>query len=114
MGGYGWIGAGRVAHERGDWDLAIATVEPHAQCYSVDHERHNAHLWHLDLLVKAGRLDELALLGRDDVHARRRLNRHLYETGQRGNLARRAEAGDEGARILHDRLRLEQNDGRNA
>ncbi|MEV4411260.1 hypothetical protein [Catellatospora sp. NPDC049609] len=99
-----WMIVGRDAEERGDWDLAISTVEPHAECYSAEHERHDAHLWHMDLLVKAGRLDELAARGIGDVHARRRLNRYLYEAGKHEQLARRAEAGDEGARVLLGRL----------
>ncbi|MFJ1538060.1 hypothetical protein ACIODS_05895 [Micromonospora chalcea] len=78
-----WSEIARVAQERGDWDRAIAVVGAVAQCYSTDHERHNAHLWHLDLLARAGRHVELAALGERDVHARRRLKRLLDEEGRR-------------------------------
>lgn len=105
-----WIIVAQAAQERGDWDLAISMVEPNADCYSVDHERHNAHLWHMDLLAKAGRLDTLAVLSQADVHARRRLDRYLYETAQEVHLAQRAQAGDEYARILLGRLLREQGD----
>nr|WP_152332196.1 hypothetical protein [Micromonospora purpureochromogenes] len=78
-----WSEIARVAQERGDWDRAIAVVGAVAQCYSADHERHNAHLWHLDLLARAGRHVELAALGERDVHARRRLERLPDEEGRR-------------------------------
>jgi hypothetical protein len=103
-----WITVAQDAQERGDWDLAISTVEPNTDCYSTDHERHNAHLWHMDLLAKAGHLDALVALSHTDVHARRRLDRHLYETGQEAFLAQRAQAGDAYAGILLDRLALER------
>ncbi|GGM48648.1 hypothetical protein GCM10011608_36880 [Micromonospora sonchi] len=70
-----WYEAARIAEERGDWNRAVSEVSAVAECYSSDHVRHNAHLWHMDLLVRAGRHDELAALSENDVHARRRLNR---------------------------------------
>ena len=69
--------AAEAAQDRGDWSAAIAIVGEFAQCYSGDYHRHNAHLWHMDLLVKAGLLQELADRAKTDVHARRRLNRFL-------------------------------------
>jgi hypothetical protein len=48
-----------AAEARGDWATAIAMVSEFAECYSRDPYRHNAHLWHMDLLVKAGLLREL-------------------------------------------------------
>ncbi|MFF4892918.1 hypothetical protein [Micromonospora chersina] len=89
-----------MAEERADWDRAIAVVAAVAACYSTDHERHNAHLWHMDLLARAGRRVELATLGHRDVHARRRLNRLLHEEGRWEELRRRARSGDAGARYL--------------
>jgi hypothetical protein len=74
-----WDEIARDAEDHGDWDRAISAVSSVAECYSADDWRHNAHLWHMDLLVRAGRLAELAALGKDDVHARRRLNRRLSE-----------------------------------
>jgi hypothetical protein len=70
-----------AAEARGDWATAIAMVSAYAECYSKDSHRHNAHLWHFDLLVKAGRLEELAEYSRVDVHARRRLRRLPSESG---------------------------------
>ncbi|MFE6860971.1 hypothetical protein [Nocardia sp. NPDC057668] len=69
----------RAAELRLDWDAAIAAVSSAAGCWSPDAGKHNAHLWHMDLLARAGRLDELAALGKTDVHARRRLERFLRE-----------------------------------
>lgn len=74
-----WYEAARIAEERGDWDRAIAVVTAVAECYSSDPSRHNVHLWHIDLLARAGRRDELAALSQNDVHARRRLNRLPHE-----------------------------------
>ena len=76
-----WDEIARDAEHHGDWDRAISAVSAVAECYSADDWRHNAHLWHMDLLARAGRLDELAALGQDDVHARRRLKRRLSEEG---------------------------------
>ncbi|WP_434743430.1 hypothetical protein [Micromonospora sp. SH-82] len=77
-----WFEKVRVAEDRGDYDEAIAVLSDVAECYSVDYERHNAHLWHMDLLARAGRRTELAALGRHDAHARRRLNRLVREDGR--------------------------------
>ncbi|MGV9823607.1 hypothetical protein [Nocardia xishanensis] len=52
----------RAAEVRGDWGAAISVVSAAAKCCSADADMHNAHLWHMDLLVKAGRIDELATL----------------------------------------------------
>ena len=75
-----WDEIARDAEDHGDWDRAISAVSAVAECYSADDWRHNAHLWHMDLLARAGRLDELAALGQDDVHARRRLKRQLVNS----------------------------------
>ncbi len=99
-----WSETARVAEERGDWDGAIAVVGAVAECYSTDQERHNAHLQHMDLLARAGRHVELATLGQRDVHARRRLNRLLYEEDRLEDLRQRARSGDGGARYLLERL----------
>jgi hypothetical protein len=88
-----WSETARVAEELGDWDQAIAVVRAAAECYSSDYERHNAHLWHMDLLARAGRHVELAALGQRDVHARRRLNRLLYQEGRYEDLRQRARFG---------------------
>ncbi|WP_410812194.1 hypothetical protein [Micromonospora sp. 067-2] len=79
-----WYEAVRMAEERSDWVQAIAMVSAVAECYSSGPVRHNAHLWHLDLLAQAGRHDELAALGQNDVHARRRLNRLQRAGGEGG------------------------------
>ena len=71
-----------AAEGRGDWAVAIAMVSGFSECYSRDHYRHNAHLWHMELLVQAGLLNELAELAKTDVHARRRLDRFSYEDGR--------------------------------
>jgi hypothetical protein len=75
-----WDTAAQSAEQRGDLDQAIELVGAAAECYSRDPYLHNAHLWHLDLLARAGRLEELARLGERDVHARRRLDRALRDT----------------------------------
>lgn len=93
-----------AAEARGDWASAIAVVAGFAKCYSPDHHRHDAHLWHMDLLVKAGLLRELADRAETDVHARRRLNRFLYEEGRDDALRERAQAGDKTAQYLLVRL----------
>ncbi|MEV0393532.1 hypothetical protein [Polymorphospora rubra] len=99
-----WSQTARAAEERGDWDRAILVVSGVAECYSSDYARHDAHLWHMDLLARAGRRVELAALGRRDVHARRRLNRLLFEEGRAEELWQRARSGDGGARHLLGRL----------
>ena len=97
-----------AAEARGDWATAIAMVSESAECYSRDPYRHNAHLWHMDLLVKAGLLRELADRADIDVHARRQLDRFLYEEDRDGVLRERAQRGDKIALyllvcLLHDR-----------
>ncbi|MFE0591060.1 hypothetical protein [Micromonospora echinospora] len=99
-----------AAEARGDWATAIAIVSEFAECHSHDPYRHNAHLWHMDLLVKAGLLRELADRAEIDVHARRRLGRFLYEEGHDDELRERAQRGDKIAlyllvRLLRDRGR---------
>ncbi|MGX4736038.1 hypothetical protein [Kitasatospora griseola] len=76
-----WYEQARAAEQRQDWDAAIALVSVHAECYSADFHRHDNHLWHLDLLARAGRIAELAELALADRHARRRLNRVSSERG---------------------------------
>lgn len=93
-----------AAEARGDWTTAIALVGEFAECYSHDPYRHNAHLWHMDLLVKAGLLHELVDRAEIDVHARRQLNRFLYEEGRDGVLHERAQRGDKIALYLLARL----------
>lgn len=68
-----WLQKAQQAERLEDWDTAISLVSAHAECYSADHLAHNNHLWHMDLLARAGRVDELTRLARSDVHARRRL-----------------------------------------
>ena len=87
-----------MAEERHDWDEATSIVSSIAGCYSQDYNRHDAHLWHMHLLVQAGRLDELARLAESDPHARRQLDRSLYEAGDTLRLRHRAEDGDKYAR----------------
>ncbi|MFD0974380.1 hypothetical protein [Plantactinospora endophytica] len=99
-----------AAEARDDWATAIATVSEFAQCYSRDPHRHNAHLWHMDLLVKAGLLRELVDRAEIDVHARRRLDRFLYEEGRDGELRERAQRGDKSALYFLVRL-LSERDG---
>ncbi|MFI5715976.1 hypothetical protein [Nocardia sp. NPDC051750] len=99
-----WNEMASSAEARQDWDAAISAVSTYAECYSPDHTRHRAHLWHMDLLAQAGRLDELAARGRTDVHARRKLDRFLYENGRDSDLRKRARNGDKSA--LYYLLRL--------
>lgn len=87
--------AARTAEDRGDYATAIALVGPFGECFSDDLDRHEAHLWHVDLLGRAGRVAELEEMGRTDEHARRRLNRLLYRKGRTAALRRRAMAGDQ-------------------
>lgn len=93
-----------AAEARGDWAMAIAMVAGFSECYSHDHYRHNAHLWHMELLVKAGLLHELAERAKTDVHARRRLDRFLYEEGRDSELRRRVQRGDKTALCFLVRL----------
>lgn len=75
----GWFEQAKEAEEFRDWDTAIALVSAHAECYSANFYAHDHHLWHMDLLARAQRIEELTDLARVDVHARRRLNRLLRE-----------------------------------
>jgi hypothetical protein len=75
-----WFERAKDAEERCNWDAAIALVSTHAECFSADFHAHDHHLWHLDLLARAGRMEEPATLGQSDPHARRRLNRLLRDT----------------------------------
>ena len=99
-----WFEQVLAAEQARDWDTAIALVSAHAECFSGDHYRHDNHLWHMDLLVRAERFPELAELARTDVHARRRLNGSLGERGMTAALRSRAEDGDRHA--LYVLLRL--------
>jgi hypothetical protein len=99
-----WAEAIRAAEQRAEWDAAISVVSGVAECYSHDPDRHAAHLRHMDLLAKAGRLDELAVLGETDVHARRRLDRFLFDQGRDDELRQRARHGDRTALYLLVRL----------
>ncbi|MEU1540603.1 hypothetical protein ABZ461_21285 [Actinacidiphila glaucinigra] len=89
-----WFEQALAAEEARDWDTAIALVSAYAECFSGDHYRHDNHLWHMDLLVRAERFPELAELARTDVHARRGLNGSLGERGMTAALRSRAEDGD--------------------
>jgi hypothetical protein len=100
--------AAQEAEARGDWATAIALVSEYAECYGHDYHRHNAHLWHMNLLVKAGLLDEVLERAEHDVHARRRLNQFLFDNGRDDELRQRAQRGDRTAlyhlvRLLHAR-----------
>jgi hypothetical protein len=64
----------------------------------------------MDLLAMAGRLEELAARGTTDVHARRRLDRFLYEQGRDGDLRHRARHGDRYALYMLVRLLRERGD----
>ncbi|KUN25534.1 hypothetical protein AQJ23_16370 [Streptomyces antibioticus] len=105
-----WFEQARSAENAGDWDIAIALVSAHAECYSSDCIAHGNHLWHVDLLAHAGRFTELTELARVDVHARRRLNRALLDGGMEAVLHERAESGDRDA--LYCLVRLLCGDGR--
>ncbi|GAA3968019.1 hypothetical protein GCM10023085_58010 [Actinomadura viridis] len=76
---YEWHTAVQAAEERGDLADAISMIESVAECYSADSFLHNAHLWHMDLLARAGRVEELAMRAETDVHAGRRLERMRRE-----------------------------------
>jgi hypothetical protein len=100
----GWMETARAAEGRLAWNDAISIVSAVAECGSRDPARHNAHLWHMHLLAQSGRLEELAERAESDRHARRQLDRTLYETGRGDDLRRRAEHGDEYALYLLVRL----------
>lgn len=104
-----WFEQARAAEQLGDWDTAIALVSAHAECYSVDPNAHDSHLWHMDLLARAERLAELAELALTDVHARRRLNATFRERGMEAALRYRAKDGDSGALYALVRLLCETN-----
>jgi hypothetical protein len=104
-----WFEQARAAEQLGNWDAAIALVSAHAECYSTDHYMHDNHLWHMDLLTRAGQLTELTELARTDVHARRRLNRSLRERGMEAALRSRAKDGDRDALYVLVRLLCETN-----
>ncbi|MGQ4715603.1 hypothetical protein ACUN22_18180 [Streptomyces anulatus] len=89
-----WREQVQVAEGIDDGDAAITLVSAHAECYSTDSHAHDNHLWHMDLLVRAERFEQLTELALPDVHARRRLNRALHERGIDTTLRRRAKAGD--------------------
>jgi hypothetical protein len=109
-----WFEQARAAEQLGYWDAAIALVSAHAECYSTDHYMHDNHLWHMDLLTRAGRLTELTELARTDVHARRRLNRSLGERGMEAALRSRAKDGDRDALYVLVRLLCETNQAHEA
>ncbi|BAJ32666.1 MULTISPECIES: hypothetical protein [Kitasatospora] len=89
-----WFEEAEQAERRQEWDRAIALVSARAACYSADYHAHDNHLWHLQLLASAGRLEELERLAATDVHARRRLDRALAERGLADALHARAADGD--------------------
>lgn len=99
-----WFEEAHAAEQSGDWETAIVLVSAHAGCYSTDYTAHNNHLWHMDLLARAGRLTELTGMAGTDDHARRRLNRALRERRMSGMLHERAEDGDRDA--LYSLVRL--------
>ncbi|MGV9413567.1 hypothetical protein ACWDOP_27010 [Nocardia sp. NPDC003693] len=103
-----WWETASAAEARGDWDAAISAVSDVAECFSANPDLHHAHLWHLDLLVRAGHLDELAARGKSDPHAARRLNRFLYEEGRDTDLRQRALQGNKSALYLLVRLLRER------
>lgn len=92
-----WWERAEAAERIGDWEAAIVLVAARAECYSADSGAHGDHLWHMDLLARAGRLPDLTERALTDVHARRRLNRSLRERGMEGALRKRAEDGDRDA-----------------
>ncbi|MDI1459305.1 hypothetical protein ACWDU8_22400 [Streptomyces sp. NPDC003388] len=104
-----WFEQARVAEQLRDWDAAIALVSAHAECYSTDHDMHDNHLWHMDLLARAERFSELTELALTDVHARRRLNRSLRDQGMEAVLRSRAKDGDRDALYVLVRLLCETN-----
>ncbi|MDT0267471.1 hypothetical protein RM844_14360 [Streptomyces sp. DSM 44915] len=109
-----WWERAREAERLRDWGTAIALVSAHADCYSADHQLHDNHLWHLELLARAGRFAERTERARTDVHARRRLNRALREQGMESALRGRAHAGDRDALYVLVRLLGETNRAREA
>ncbi|MEU3899177.1 hypothetical protein [Streptomyces sp. NPDC045251] len=66
-----WLEQARAAEQLQEWDVAIALVSAHAECFSDDPDVHDNHLWHMDLLARAERIPELTERARTDSHARR-------------------------------------------
>ncbi|MEU9321074.1 hypothetical protein [Streptomyces sp. NPDC048295] len=97
----------RAAEQLRDWVTAIALVSAHAECCSPDPDRHDNHLWHMDLLARAERLSEFTQRALTDVHARRSLNRSLRERGMEAALRNRAKDGDHGVLYILVRLLCE-------
>ncbi|MFC6019100.1 hypothetical protein ACFP2T_23170 [Plantactinospora solaniradicis] len=64
----------------------------------------------MDLLAKAGRVEELAARAETDVHPRRRLDRFRYEQDRDGDLRHRARHGDRYALYMLVRLLRERGD----
>ncbi|WP_392676655.1 hypothetical protein [Streptomyces sp. LN785] len=102
-----WLERARAAEQLQDWDVAIALVSAHAECFSDDPDMHDNHLWHMDLLTRAGRIPELTERALTDKHARRRLNRSLRERAMEAALRDRAEGGDHDALYVLIRLMCE-------
>ena len=102
-----WLERARAAEQLQDWDAAIALVSADVECFSDDPDRHDNHLWHMDLLVRAERIPELTELALRDRHALRRLNRSLRERGMESALRERAEEGDRDALYVLVRLMCE-------
>ncbi|MER5727300.1 hypothetical protein ABT084_02890 [Streptomyces sp. NPDC002138] len=104
-----WFEQAEAAEAEGDWDTAIGLVSPRAACYSADSGAHGHHLWHMELLARAGRFAALTELALTDPHARRSLHRSLRERGMAAELRERAERGDRGALYTLVRMLCETN-----
>ncbi|MFD5194095.1 transposase, partial [Streptomyces sp. NPDC058357] len=102
-----WFAQAQTAEYLRDWDVAIALVSAHAECYSNDPDIHDNHLWHLALLARAERISELTQRALTDIHARRRLNRSLRKQGMEAALRSLAEDGVRGALYILVRLLCE-------
>ncbi|MFC8950023.1 hypothetical protein [Streptomyces rochei] len=102
-----WVEQARAAERLQQWDMAIALVSAHAECFSGFPDMHGNHLWHMDLLARAERIPELTERALTDNHARRRLNRSLRERGMEAALRDRAEDGDRDALYVLVRLMCE-------
>ncbi|GHB28007.1 MULTISPECIES: hypothetical protein [Streptomyces] len=87
--------------------MVIALISAHAECLFDDPDRHGNHLWHTDLLTRAGRIAELAERAVTGKHAGRRLNRSLRELAMESVLRDRAEGGDHDAPYVSVRLMQE-------
>ncbi|MEV5577101.1 DUF6879 family protein [Streptomyces parvus] len=95
-----WREQAQAAEQVNDWDRAVSLVSAHAECPSNDSNAHGNHLWHMDLLVRAERFDQLAELAVTDVHALRRLNRSLHEQGHQLLADRTSKGATRQARII--------------